>query len=35
VDGDVRDVVDRLAAVNGSDTLIAGQQLTIPADIAR
>ena len=33
-DGDVRDVVDRLAEVNGADSLIAGQRLTIPVDIA-
>ena len=31
--GDVRDVVDRLAEVNGSDTVYAGEHLTIPADL--
>jgi hypothetical protein len=31
--GDVRDVVDRLAQVNGSDTVFAGEAITIPADL--
>lgn len=31
--GDIRMVVDRLAEVNGSDSLVAGQQLVIPADL--
>jgi hypothetical protein len=31
--GDVRDVVDRLAQVNGSDTVFAGERITIPADL--
>jgi nucleoid-associated protein YgaU len=32
-DGDVRDVVDRLAQVNGSDTVFAGEAITIPSDL--
>ena len=31
--GDVRDVVDRLAEVNGSDTIYAGEAITIPSDL--
>jgi hypothetical protein len=33
VGGDVRDVVDRLAEVNGSVSVIAGQAIRIPADL--
>jgi hypothetical protein len=33
--GDVRDVVDRLAQVNGSATVFAGQAITIPADLLK
>jgi hypothetical protein len=31
--GDVRDVVDRLAQANGSDTVYAGEAITIPSDL--
>ncbi len=31
--GDVRDVVDRLASVNGGATVFAGERLRIPADL--
>lgn len=31
--GDVREVVDRLAEVNGGDRVLAGQRLVIPGDL--
>ena len=34
VGGDVRDVVDRLAEFNGTDQLVPGQVIEIPADLA-
>ena len=31
--GDIRDVVDRLAEVNHSDTVVSGQNVVIPSDL--